>query len=71
MTWLEKVAQLESEGRYAEASRVFAFSEPNASYAQKMQFADRLYKKNAFREALPWYEECIGTPIEEEYYYLT
>ena len=36
-----------------------------------MQFADRLYKKNAFREALPWYEECIGTPIEEEYYYLT
>lgn len=71
MTWQEKVAQLESEGRYAEASRVFAFSEPNASYAQKMQFADRLYKKNAFREALPWYEECIGTPIEEEYYYLT
>lgn len=71
MTWQEKVGQLEKDGKFAEASRVFAFSLPNASYAQKMQFADRMYKSGAFRKARQWYEECIGTPVEDEYYYLT
>lgn len=65
------MAQLENDGRFAEASRVFAFSLPNASYTQKMQFADRMYLRRAYRQALTWYDECIGTPVKEEYYYLT
>ena len=57
------------EGKFAKASDVFAFSVPNSSYVQKLQFGDNLYRHKAYREATYWYEECIGTPIVEEYYY--
>lgn len=50
-------------------SDAFAFSVPNSSYAQKMQFGDKMYRNKAYKEALYWYEECIGAPIVEEYYY--
>lgn len=69
MTWQERVKQLESDGKFEQASRVFAYSLPNASYAQKMQFGDRMYRHKAYREAALWYEECIGAPVEQEYYY--
>ena len=71
MTWQEKVKQLENDGRFAEASRLFAYSLSNASYVQKMQFGDKMYRYKAYKEATAWYEECIGAPLEEEYYYLT
>lgn len=71
MTWQEKVERLENDGRFTEASRVFAYAHPNPSYAQKMKFADRMYQKKAFREATLWYAECIGTPIRQDCYYLT
>lgn len=71
MTWQERVKQLESDGKFAEASRVFAYSVPNASYVQKMQFGERMYRNKAYREAASWYEECIGTTVEQEYCYLT
>ena len=69
MTWQERVKQLENDGKFAEASRLFAYSLPNASYVQKMKFGDKMFKHKVYREALYWYEECIGAPIVEEYYY--
>lgn len=69
MTWQEKVEKLIEEGKFAKAADVFAFSVPNSSYVQKMQFADKMLKCGAYKEALYWYEECIGVPVVEEYYY--
>lgn len=71
MTWQERVNGLMEEGKFAKASDVFAFSVPNSSYVQKMQFGDKMYRYKAFHEATYWYEECIGTPVEQDYYYLT
>ena len=69
MTWQERVKQLMEEGKFAKASDVFAFSVPNSSYVQKMQFGDTMYRNKAYKEATYWYEECIGTPVLQEYYY--
>ena len=69
MTWQEKVKQLENDGKFSEASRLFAYSLPNASYVQKMRFGDKMFKHGEYKEASYWYEECIGTPVVEEYYY--
>ena len=71
MTWQERAEQFIAEGKFAKASDVFAFSVPNSSYVQKMRFGDKMYRHKAYKEALYWYEECIGAPIEQEYYYLT
>ena len=71
MTWQEKIAQLKNDGKFQEASRVFAFARPNASYVEKMRFADDFYQEGAYKQAQDWYEECIGEAGEEEYYYST
>lgn len=70
MTWQERVEQLIEKGENAKASNVFAFSVPDSTYAQKMKFGDKMFQHKAYKEALYWYEECIGAPIAEEYYYL-
>lgn len=71
MDWKERIEKMENDGKFAQASRVFAYTFPNASYVQKMQFADRMFRGKAYEEAARWYEECINTPIQEDYPYLT
>ena len=71
MTWREKVKQLENEGKFAEVSRLFAYYSSSASYVTKMQFADKMYRYKAYREAASWYEECFGAPVGEDTRYLT